>query len=62
MSHVPFKTMEKKLAKKGAANPAGLAAYIARKKYGGKALAEHAKSGTSMRDVAMKKYVESRRG
>lgn len=52
MSYQSFQSMESKMAgRPGVTNPAGLAAYIARRKYGNKALEQHAKSGTSMRNV-----------
>lgn len=50
MSYTPFKTMEKKLAgKPGVTDPAGLAAFIARRAYGNKALETAAKNHTSLR-------------
>ena len=52
MSYTPFKQMESKLASRpGVTNPGALAAYIARRKYGNKALEQHAKSHTSMRNT-----------
>ena len=52
MSYVPFKTMEKKLAgKPGVTNPAGLAAFIARRKYGNAQLEEAAKGHHSLRNA-----------
>lgn len=40
-----FAELKKKLAKKGAHNPAALAAYIGRKKYGAKKMAGWAAKG-----------------
>lgn len=40
-----FKALKKKLAAKGAHNPAALAAYIGRKKYGEKKMSAWAKKG-----------------
>ncbi len=40
-----FKKLKAKLGKKGAKNPAALAAYIGRKKYGNKKMAAMAASG-----------------
>ena len=40
-----FKTLKKKLAKRGAKNPAALAAYIGRKKYGRKKFAKLSAAG-----------------
>lgn len=40
-----FKTLTAKLAAKGAKNPKGLAAYIGRKKYGKKKMADMAAAG-----------------
>ncbi len=40
-----FKALKKKLAKKGASNPAALAASIGRKKYGTKKMASLAAKG-----------------
>lgn len=52
MSYTPFKQMEAKLAARpGVTNPGALAAFIARKKYGNKALEQHAKSHTPMRNT-----------
>lgn len=50
MSYTPFKQMEAKLAHRpGVTNPGALAAFIARKKYGKKAVQHAAKTGTSLR-------------
>jgi hypothetical protein len=50
MSYTPFKQMEAKLASKpGVTNPAALSAYLAKKKYGAKAVQTAAKNGTSLR-------------
>lgn len=51
MAYVGFKKLSAMLAKKGAKDPDALAASIARKKYGNKAVQAHAKSGTSMKNV-----------
>ena len=52
ISYTPFKTMEKKLAgKPGVTDPAALSAFIARRKYGNKALETAAKSGHSLRNA-----------
>lgn len=40
-----FKALKTKLAKQGASNPAGLAAYIGRQKYGAKRMAKMAAAG-----------------
>lgn len=40
-----FKSLKNKLAKKGATNPGGLAAYIGRKKYGAKRFAKLSTKG-----------------
>ena len=40
-----FKKLKKKLGKQGAKNPAALAAYIGRKKYGNKKMASMAAKG-----------------
>ncbi len=40
-----FKSLTKKLAKKGASNPKALAAYIGRKKYGAKRFAKLSAKG-----------------
>lgn len=40
-----FKSLTKKLAKRGAKNPKALAAYIGRKKYGKKKMAKLARLG-----------------
>mgnify|MGYP003603765585 CR=1 FL=1 len=40
-----FKALKGKLAKKGATNPAALAAYIGRKKYGAKKMARLSAGG-----------------
>jgi hypothetical protein len=40
-----FKSLKKKLAKKGARNPGALAAYIGRKKYGKKRFAALSAAG-----------------
>lgn len=48
-NYIGFDKLKAKLSKeKGITNPGGLAATIARKKYGSKAVAEHAAKGTSM--------------
>ena len=50
MSYTPFKQMEAKLAHRpGVSDPAGLAAFIARRKYGNKAVQHAAASGKSLR-------------
>jgi hypothetical protein len=50
VSYTPFKKMEAKLAHRpGVTNPAGLAAAIARSKYGNKAVQQAAASGSSLR-------------
>jgi hypothetical protein len=55
MSYTPFKVMEKKLAAKpGVTNPSGLAAYIARKKYGNAQLEAAAKGHHSLRHAKPK--------
>lgn len=52
MSHMPFKKLSAMLGKqKGVTNPEALAAALARKKYGDKAVQEHAANGTSMAHV-----------
>jgi len=40
-----FKALKKKLASQGAENPAGLAAYIGRQKYGAKKMSSMAAAG-----------------
>lgn len=40
-----FKALANKFAKRGVENPAGLAAYIGRKKYGNKKMAKMAEHG-----------------
>lgn len=55
MSYIGFKKLKGLLAKKGARNPGAVAASIARKKYGSKAVKQHAASGTSMEHVKHKK-------
>lgn len=40
-----FKTLKKKLAKKGAKSPAALAAWIGRKRYGNKKMAQMSAAG-----------------
>lgn len=49
-SYTPFRKMKAELAgKPGVTNPAGLAAHLARRKYGDKAVQRAASSGTSLR-------------
>jgi len=55
MSYVGFKKLSEMIKKNGAKNPNAVAASIARKKYGNKAVQEHAASGTSMKNVRPKK-------
>lgn len=57
MSYTSFKAMEHKLAgRPGVTNPAGLAATIARNKYGAKAVEHAAKTGTSLRGTPTKRH------
>lgn len=50
MSYVGFKKLREMIKSKGGAkNPGAIAASIARKKYGSKAVAQHASAGTSMK-------------
>jgi len=49
MARVGFKKLTKQLAKKGAKNPKGLAAWIGRKKYGKKKMASKAAAGRRRR-------------
>lgn len=52
MSYVGFNKLKKMIAAKGGVkNPGAVAASIARKKYGDKAVQKHAASGTSMKNV-----------
>lgn len=51
MAYEGFKKLKAKLAANGAKNPGAVAASIGMKKYGKKALEEHAQSGTSMKNV-----------
>lgn len=48
MAYMGFKKLKEKLTTSGAKNPGAVAATIARKKYGAKAVAQHAHKGTSM--------------
>lgn len=45
LAHIGFKKLAGQLAAKGATNPAGLAAYIGKKKYGAAAFAKLSKKG-----------------
>ena len=55
MSYTPFKEMEAKLAARpGVTDPAALAASIARKKYGNKAVQHAAATGHSLRHAKPK--------
>ncbi len=56
MSHVGFKKLKEMLAKKGAKNPAAVAATIGVKKYGKKKMEQHAHSGTSLAHTKPKKH------
>lgn len=50
MSYTPFKKMTKKLAARpGVYDPAGLSAYLARKKYGKQAVQRAAAHGSSLK-------------
>ena len=52
ISYTPFKQMEAKLADKpGVTNPGGLAAFLARRKYGNAKLETAAKTGHSLRNA-----------
>jgi hypothetical protein len=52
MSYKPFSTLEKELSrKKGVYSPGGLAAYIARRKYGKRRVQRAAARGTSLRNA-----------
>lgn len=55
MAYIGFKRMTHNLDAKGATNPEALAAWIARRKYGKKAVQEHAASGKSMKNTPEKK-------
>lgn len=48
MAYIGFKKLKKKLAAKGAKNPAALAAWIGRKKYGKKKFQAAAAKGRKM--------------
>lgn len=48
MAYMGFAKLKEKLAKTGAKNPGAVAASIAEKKYGKKALEKHAQNGSSM--------------
>jgi hypothetical protein len=62
MSYTPFKKMEAKLASRpGVTDPAALAATIARRKYGAKAVAHASATGTSLKGkhhAALSKFVK----
>jgi hypothetical protein len=64
MSYLPFKKMEAKLAHKpGVTDPGALAAAIANRKYGKRAVQTAAKSGTSLRHhKQLKRFVERHHG
>lgn len=47
--YMGFDKLTKKLSSKGAKNPKALAAWIGKKKYGKKKMAQAAKKGTSLR-------------
>lgn len=49
MAYEGFKKLRELVKKKGIRNPDALAASIARKKYGSKAVAQHSAAGTSMK-------------
>lgn len=56
MSYTSFSKMKAELADKpGVTNPGGLAATLARRKYGSKAV-QHAASGTSLRGKPTKRH------
>lgn len=55
MAYTGFAKLKEILAKKGAKNPDALAASIGRKKYGKSEFQKHAASGTSMKNVKVKK-------
>jgi hypothetical protein len=57
MAYVGFGKLKAMIAKKGGAKDAGaIAASVARKKYGDKAVQEHAAKGTSMKNTKPKKH------